>query len=117
MDNVHGFVEKFKEDFAAHIWFRDGGVHLEDAECDHLKRFRKRPKRAMTIESNPKYLDVVLVFLHTRKSFTTGELLSPAETTVYRQVPIPGSMLGKPFPRLMIALKRVEGNETFCQRT
>ena len=70
MDDVHDFVEKLKEDFAGHIWFPDGGVHLEGAECDHLKRFRKRPKRAMTIESNPKCLDVVLVFLHTRKSCT-----------------------------------------------
>ena len=45
MDDVHGFgpdpqVEKFKEDLAAHIWFRDGGVHHEGAEYDHLKRFR-----------------------------------------------------------------------------
>ena len=59
MDDVHGFgpdpqVEKFKEKFAAHIWFRDGGVHHEGAEYDHLKRFRKRLNGAMTIESNPK---------------------------------------------------------------
>ena len=45
MDDVHGFVpdpqvEKFKEGFAAHIWFRDGGVHREIAEYDHLKPFR-----------------------------------------------------------------------------
>ena len=42
MDDVHGFgpdpqVEKFKEDLAAHIWFRDGGVHREGAEYDHLE--------------------------------------------------------------------------------
>ena len=47
MDDVHGFgqapqVEKSKEDLAAHIWFRDGGVYREGAEYDHLKRFRKR---------------------------------------------------------------------------
>ena len=44
---AHGFgpdpqVEKFKEDLAAHIWFRAGDVHREGAEYDHLKRFRKR---------------------------------------------------------------------------
>ena len=52
----------------------------------------------MTIESNPKYLDAVLELLgwegakdvptpsvpHKEK-LTTGELLSPAETRVYRQ--------------------------------
>ena len=37
MDDVHGLgpdpqVEKFKEDLAANIWFRDGGVHREGAE-------------------------------------------------------------------------------------
>ena len=63
MDDVHGFgpdpqVEKFKD-----IWFRDGGVHHEGAEYDHLKRFRKRFNGVMTIESNPKYLDVVLELL------------------------------------------------------
>ena len=36
---MHGFgpdpqVEKFKEDLAAHIWFRDGGVQREGAEYD-----------------------------------------------------------------------------------
>ena len=75
-------VEKFKEGLAAHIWFRDGGVHRECAEYDHLKRFRKRLNGAMTIESKPKYLDAVLellglegatdvprpVFLRTRKT-------------------------------------------------
>ena len=104
MDGVHGFgpdpqVEKFKVDLAAHIWFRDGGVHRESAEYDHLKRFRKRLNGAMTIESNPKNLDAVSelfglevakdvptpsVLAHKEK-LTTGELLSPAETTVYRQ--------------------------------
>ena len=65
MDDVHGFgpdpqVEKFKEDLAAHVWFRDGGVHREGAEYDHLKSFRKRLNGAMTIASNPKYIDAVL---------------------------------------------------------
>ena len=44
MDDVHGFgpdpqVEMFKGDLATHIWFRDGGVHHEGAEYDHLKIF------------------------------------------------------------------------------
>ena len=101
MDDVHGFgpdprVEKFKEDLAAHIWFLDGGVHREGAEYDHLKRFRKRLNGPMTIESNPKYLDAVLELLglkgatyvptpsgpEHKEKLTTGELLSPAETTV-----------------------------------
>ena len=104
MDDVHGFgpdpqVEKFKEDLAAHIWFRDGGVHHEGAEDDHLKRFRKKLNGVMTIESHPKYLDAVLELLRLegakdvptpsvpahKERLTTGELLSPAETTVYRQ--------------------------------
>ena len=68
MEDVHGFgpdpqVEKFKEDLAAHIWLRDGGVHREGAEYDHLKRFRKRLHGVTTIESNPKYLDAVLELL------------------------------------------------------
>ena len=102
--NVHGFgpdpqVEKFKEDLAAHIWFRDGGVHREDAEYEHLKRFCKGLSGAMTIDSNPKSLDAVLELLGLegakevptpsvpahKEKLTTGELLSPAETTVYRQ--------------------------------
>ena len=67
-DDVHGFgpdpqVEKFKEDLAAHIWFRDGGVHREGAKYDHSKRSRKRPTGVMTIETNPKYLDAVLELL------------------------------------------------------
>ena len=37
VDDVHGSgqdpqVEKFKEDLAAHNWFRDDGVHREGAE-------------------------------------------------------------------------------------
>ena len=99
MDDVHGFgpdpqVEKFKEDLAAHIWFRDGGVHREGAEYDHLKRFRKRLDGVVTIESNPKYLDAVLELLGLegakdvptpsvlarKEKLTTGELLSLAET-------------------------------------
>ena len=89
-------VEKFKEDLAAHIWFRDGGVHHEGAEYYHLKRFRKRFSGVMTIESNPKYLDDVLELLRLegakdvpmpsvpahKEKLPTGELLSPAETTV-----------------------------------
>ena len=104
MDDVHGFgpdpqVEKFKADLAAHIWFRDGGVHREGAEYDHLKRFRKRFDGVMTIESNPKYLDAELELLGMegakdvptpsvpahKEKLTTGELLNPATATVYRQ--------------------------------
>ena len=120
MDDVHGFgpdsqVEKFKEDLAAHIWFRDGGVHREGAEYDYLKRFRKRLNGAMTIEWDwrvPKTCPRPVFLL--KEKLTTGELLSPAETTMYRQcvggllyytqdradaqyeVSILGSMLGKP---------------------
>ena len=102
MDDVHGSgpepqVEKFKEDPAAHIWLRDGGVHREGEEHDHSKRFRKRLNGAMTIESNPKYLGAVLELLGQegaakdvptpsvpahKEKLTTGELLSPAETKV-----------------------------------
>ena len=53
----------------------------------------------MTIECNPKYLDAVLELLRWegakdvptssvpahKEKLTTGELLNPAETTVYRQ--------------------------------
>ena len=63
-----------------------------------------------------------------KEKLTTGELLNPAETTVYRQcvrrllsytqdradaqyeVSILGSMLGKPTQGSMIALKRVTRN-------
>ena len=56
MDDVHGFVpdtqvEKFKEDLAAHIWFRDGGIHREGAQYDHLKRFRKRLNGVLTLDT------------------------------------------------------------------
>ena len=104
MDDVHGCgpdpqVEKSKEDLATHNWFRDGGVHLEGAEYDHLKRFRKRFNGVMTIESNPEYFDAVLellglegakdvptpsVLAH-KEELTTGKLLNLAETTEYRQ--------------------------------
>ena len=141
MDDVHGFgpdpqVQKFKEDLAAHIWFRDGGVHHDGAEYDHLKRFRKKLNG---IESNPKYLDAVLELLWLegakdvptpsvpghKEKLMTGELLNSSETTVYRQcvggllyytqdradaqyeVSILGSMLGKPNQGSMTALKRV----------
>ena len=68
MDDVYGFgpglqVEKLKEDLAAHIWFRDDGVHHKSTENDHLKRFRKGFSGVMTIENNPKYLDAVLELL------------------------------------------------------
>ena len=101
MDDVHGFgpgqqVQKFKEDLAAHIWFRDGGVHHDGAEYDHLKRFRKKLNRAVTIESNPKYLDAVLELLGLegakdvptpsvpghKEKLITGEPLNSSETTV-----------------------------------
>ena len=104
MDDVHGFgpdpqVQKFKEDLAAHIWFRDGGVHHDGAEYDHMKRFRKKLHGAVTIESNPKYLDAVLELLglegakHVptpsvpghKEKLMIGELLNSSETTVYRQ--------------------------------
>ena len=144
MDDVHGSgletqVGKFKANLAAHLWFRDGGVHHEGAEYDHSKRFRKRFNGPMTIESNPKYLDAVLELLGLegakdvptpsvpshKEKLTTGELLDPAETTVYRQcvggllcytqdraraqydVSILESMLGKPTQGSMIALKRM----------
>ena len=107
----------------------------------------------MTVESNPKYLYAVLELLglegvkdvptpsvpaHKEKPMT-GELLSPAETTVYRQcvrgllyykqdradaqceVSTLGSTLGKPTQGSMIALKRVtrclKGRRHFCQQT
>ena len=46
MDDVHGFwpdpqVEKFKEDLAADIWFRDGGVYHEGVECDLLNVYAR----------------------------------------------------------------------------
>ena len=104
-----------------------------------MKRFRKRFNVVVTVESNPKHLDAVLELLglegakdvptpsvpaHTEK-LTTGELLNPAGTTVYRQcvgrwlyytqdradaqyeVSILWSTLGKPTQGSMIALKRV----------
>ena len=68
MDDVHGFgtdpqVEKFMEDLAVHIRFRDGGVHHDGSEYDHLKRFHKKFNGVTTIASNPKYLDAVLELL------------------------------------------------------
>ena len=90
MDDVHGFgpdprVQKFKEDLAAHIWFRDSCVHHDNG--------------AVTIESNPKYLDAVLELLGLegakdvptpsvpghKEKLMTGELLNSFESTVYRQ--------------------------------
>ena len=92
-------VQKFMEDLAAHILFRDGGVHHEGAEYDHLKRFRKRLNGAMTVESNPKHLDAVLELLGLegatdvptpsvpghKEKLTTGDMLDSSETTVSRQ--------------------------------
>ena len=56
---MHGFgsdpqVQKFKEDLAAHIWFRDGSVHHNGAEYDHLARFRKKLSGVVTIEKQSK---------------------------------------------------------------
>ena len=82
-----------------HIRFRDGVVHHDGVEYDHLKRFRKRLNGVTTIESNPKYLDAVLELLGLggakdvptlsvpahKEKVMTGELLEPCETTVYRQ--------------------------------
>ena len=157
MDDAHSFgldtqVQKFKEDLAAHIWFRDGGVHREGAENDHLKRFRKRLNGALTIESNPKYLDAVLELLGLagakdvptssvpahKEKLTTGELLSPAETSVYRQC-VGGFLcytqdradaqkgvksgidVGKTDSRIADCSETrgtlLEGNETLCQQT
>ena len=93
---------------------------IAKGQYDHLKRFRKRLNGVMIIESHPKYLDAVLELLGLegakdvptrsvpahKEKLTTGKLLSPAETTVYRQfvgedradaqckVSILGSMLG-----------------------
>ena len=117
-------------------------------EYDHLKHFRKRLNGAMIIESSPKYLDAVLELLGLEGArdvptpsvlaLTTGELLSPAETTVYRQcvggllyytqdradaqyeVSVLGSMLGKPTQIDDCSETRgtqLEGNETLCQQT
>ena len=79
MDDVHGFgpdpqVEKFKKDLAVHIRFRDGGVHHDGAEYDHLKRFRKKFNGVTTIVGNPKHLGEAhrtcprQAFLRTRNS-------------------------------------------------
>ena len=101
--DVHCFgsdqqVQKSKEDLAAHIWFRDGGVHHESAGYDQMKQFRMRLNGAVTIESNPIYLDAVLELLGQegakdvptpsvpghKENLTTGELLNPSEITVHR---------------------------------
>ena len=44
--------EKFKKDLAIHIRFRDGGVHHDGAEYDHLTRFRKKFSGVTTLEAN-----------------------------------------------------------------
>ena len=117
-----------------------------------MKRFRKRLNGAMTIESNLTYLDAVELLglegardvptpsvpAHKEK-LTTGELLSPAETTVYRQcvegllyytqnradaqyeVSTLGSMLGKATQRVDDCSETrdtlLDENETLCQQT
>ena len=84
---------------AVHIRFRDGGVHHDGSEYDHLKRFRKKFNGVTTIESNPKNLDAVLELLGLgsaknvptpsvpahKEKLMTGELLESAEITMYRQ--------------------------------
>ena len=77
---------QFKEDLAAHIWFRDGGVHHEGAEYDHLKRFRKRLNGVMSLKA-PRSILMLLELLgleasvpEHKEKLTTGELLNPAET-------------------------------------
>ena len=96
MDDVHGFgpdplVEKFKKDLAVHTRFRDDVVHHDGSENDHSKRFRQKFSGVTTIESNPKYLDAGLELLGLegartyKEQLTTGDLLEPSETTVYRQ--------------------------------
>ena len=50
MDDVHGFGARpagGEVQGRSGGWFRDGGVHREGAEYDHLKRFRKRLNGAM----------------------------------------------------------------------
>ena len=86
LDQTHKWRSSRKI-LAAHIWFRDGGVHREGAEYDYLKRFRKRLNGAMTIEWDwrvPKTCPRPVFLL--KEKLTTGELLSPAETTMYRTV-------------------------------
>ena len=117
---------KFKEDLAVHIRVRDGGVHHDGSEYDHLKRFRKKFNGATTIETNPKYLDAVLELLGMesahKEQIMTGELES-AEVTVYRQCV--GGLLyytqdradfdaREANPRLCDSL--LEGNERLCQQ-
>ena len=136
-EDVHGFgpdpqVEKFKKDLAEHIRFRDGGVHHDGAECDHLKRFRKKFNGVPTIESIPKYLDAVLELLGLEgaKDVPTPSVPKHKEQLVTRrvvrairvhsvlyctkdradaqyEVSILVSTLGKPTRGSMIARKRV----------
>ena len=40
-----------------HIRFRDGGIHHDGSEHDHLKRIPKEFDGVTTIEGNPKSLD------------------------------------------------------------
>ena len=107
MDDVHGFgpdpqVEKFKEDLAAHVWFRDGGVHREGAEYDHLKSFRKRLNGAMTIASNPKYIDAVLELIGLEGA---------------KDVPTPSSCAqGKAHDRRIAESSRDQSVQTVCWR-
>ena len=143
IDDLRGFgqdqqVEKFKKDLAVHIRFRDGGIPHNGSEYDHLKRIRKKFDGVPTIEGNPKCLDAVLELLGLetvkdvptpsvpahKQQVVTGDLLGPAEVTVYRQC-VGGTALlhgttermrslrcrflglGKPTTGSMMALKRV----------
>ena len=56
-------VEKFKEDLAVHIRFRDGCVHHDGSEYDHLKGIRTYVDGVTTMESKRKYQDAVLELL------------------------------------------------------
>ena len=92
-------MEKFKEDLAVHIRFRDGGVHHDGSECDHLKGIRTNVVGVTTMESKRKYLDAVLELLGLegatdvptpcvpahKEQLVTRDLLGPAEIAVYRQ--------------------------------
>ena len=126
MDDVHGFgpdpqVEKFKEDLAAHIWFRDGGVHREGAEYDHLKRFAHTQCSCAQGEahdwriaesSRDQSVQTVcwrFALLHTRQSRCTVRGVNS------------GIDVGKTDSRIDDCSETrdtlIEGNETLCQQT
>ena len=56
-------VEMFKGDLAGHIRFRDGCLHHDGSEHDHLKGIRTFVDGVTTTESKRKYLDAVLELL------------------------------------------------------